>query len=163
MKICGIYKITNTITGDFYIGSSKDVKKRWREHKWPSTWNKYPNNQLYQDMQKYGVDKFEFEVIEEAEPGKLKETEQKFIETLNPTYNSNRANGFDFERYKEHKKEYQKSDKVKESHRKSSNKYNNQLCCFNGQTLTLCALITRFKRRGIINPTAEAKKYLLNK
>ena len=28
MKISGIYKITNTITGDFYIGSSKDVKKK---------------------------------------------------------------------------------------------------------------------------------------
>ena len=28
-KISGIYKITNIITGDFYIGSSKDVKKRW--------------------------------------------------------------------------------------------------------------------------------------
>ena len=27
-KICAIYKITNTITGDFYIGSSKDVKQR---------------------------------------------------------------------------------------------------------------------------------------
>ena len=28
MKISGIYKITNTITNDFYIGSSKDVKQR---------------------------------------------------------------------------------------------------------------------------------------
>lgn len=24
--ISGVYKITNTVTGDFYIGSSKDVK-----------------------------------------------------------------------------------------------------------------------------------------
>ena len=31
MKICAVYKITNTITGDFYIGSSKDVKKRCEE------------------------------------------------------------------------------------------------------------------------------------
>ena len=31
-KISGVYKITNTITGDFYIGSSKNVKKRWVEH-----------------------------------------------------------------------------------------------------------------------------------
>lgn len=27
MKICGVYKITNTVTNDFYIGSSKDVKE----------------------------------------------------------------------------------------------------------------------------------------
>ena len=26
-KISGVYKITNTITGDFYIGSSKNIKK----------------------------------------------------------------------------------------------------------------------------------------
>ena len=31
--ICAVYKIINTITGDFYIGSSKNVKKRWAEHK----------------------------------------------------------------------------------------------------------------------------------
>ena len=84
-KISGIYKITNTITGDFYIGSSKDVKRRWKEHKCQSTWKKCPNNPMYIDMQKYGVEKFDFEVIEEAEIGQLKEKEQKFIETLKPT------------------------------------------------------------------------------
>ena len=51
-KICGVYKITNVITGDFYIGSSKDVKHRWACHKCPSRWNRYPNSQMYQDMQK---------------------------------------------------------------------------------------------------------------
>ena len=25
-KICGVYKIENTVIGDFYIGSSKDVE-----------------------------------------------------------------------------------------------------------------------------------------
>ena len=84
-KISAVYKITNTITGDFYIGSSKDVKRRWKEHKCQSTWKKCPNNPMYIDMQKYGVEKFDFEVIEEAEIGQLKEKEQKFIETLKPT------------------------------------------------------------------------------
>ena len=158
MKICAVYKITNTITGDFYIGSSKDVKLRWRSHKWQSTWKKYPNKQLYLDMMKYGLDKFVFEILEEVELEQLKEAEQKFIETLKPTYNDRNANGWDFERKKEYNKEYQKSDKRKESLRK----YDNQLCCFNGETLTLCALYTRFMRRGIPHPTIEAKKYLIN-
>ena len=188
-KIIGVYKITNTITGDFYIGSSKDVKLRWESHKWPSTWKKHPNNQMYLDMQKYGVDKFEFEILEEVEEGSLKVTEQKFIELLNPTYNSNRANGWDFERYKEYQKsdkckeyqkeyqkeykksdkykeyqkEYQKSDKGKESHKKAANKYNNQLCFYNGQTLTLNALSKRFKSQGIDHPVLEAKKYIIKR
>ena len=150
MKICAVYKITNTITNDFYIGSSKDVKQRLVAHKCQSTWNKCPNNQIYLDMQKYGVENFEFQVIAEVEENKLKETEQKFIELLKPPYNNYNAKGIDIER-------------CKETHRKSNKKYNNQLCCYNGQTLTLNALSTRFRRMGIDHPTLEAKKYLFNK
>ena len=163
MKICGIYKITNTITGDFYIGSSKDVKERWTAHKCPSTWNKCPNNQMYLDMKKYGIDKFEFQVIEEVEAGKLKDAEQKFIELLKPTYNSIRANGWDIERYKKYMKEYNKTDKCKKYHKEYNKEYKNQLCCYNGEILTLNALSIRFLRKGISNPTQEAKKYLLVK
>ena len=166
MKISAVYKITNTITGDFYIGSSKDVKKRWTSHKWKSTWNKYPNKQMYQDFQKYGVDKFVFEILEEIEPDFLKEVEQQFIETLKPTYNDKNAKGLDIERQKEtHRKsnkEYFQSEKGKETHRKSSNKYQNQLCFYNGETLTLNTLRMRFSKAGIDHPTLEAKKYLLN-
>ena len=44
-KISAVYKITNKITGDFYIGSSKDVKIRWAHHKCKSTWKNNPNKQ----------------------------------------------------------------------------------------------------------------------
>ena len=155
--IYGVYKITNTITGDFYIGSSKDVKHRFAEHKCPSSWKKFPNNPLYLDMQRYGLNKFVFEILEEVEIEHLKETEQKFIETLQPTYNNRNANGLDIERYKDYQKEYNKSNKGKKSQRK----YLNQLCSYNGQTLTLNALKKRFWRMGFINPTLEAKKYLI--
>ena len=158
MKISGIYKITNTITRDFYIGSSKNIKQRWAFHKIPSMWKQCPNNPMYLDMQKYGVDNFVFEVLEVVEQDKLKVTEQQFIEKLQPTYNSNNAKGLNIERRKEYKKEYNKSDKRKEYHKE----YDNQLCCYNGETLTLCALRDRFKRRGIPHPQIEAKKYLLN-
>ena len=159
MKIIGIYKITNTATGDFYIGSSKNVKQRWARHKCPSRWNECPNNPMYQDMKNYGVDKFEFQVIAEVEAEKLKETEQHYIELLKPTYNNNRANGWDVERKKEWQKEYQKTDKCK----KYNKEYRNQLCCYNGEVLTRSALSTRFRRAGIPHPQMEAKKYLLNK
>ena len=161
-KICGIYRITNTITGDFYIGSSNNVKRRWTDHKCPSKWNYYPNNPLYQDFQKYGIDKFELEILAEVEEGSLKEKEQQFIETLKPTYNDRNANGWDIERNKESNKEYRKSEKGKEARRKANKKYKSQLCCYNGETLTLHALSQRFERRGIDHPTQEAKKYLLH-
>ena len=171
MKTSGVYKITNTVTGDFYIGSSKGVKERWKNHKCPSALKNRPNNPMYQDFQKYGVEKFDFEILAEVEAEQLKETEQKFIETLKPTYNSNNAKGLDFERHKEYMKEYEKSDKCKkyrkEYHKKSDKykkyqkEYNNQLCSYNGEILTLRALYLRFYKAGIEYPTKEAKKYLL--
>lgn len=203
-KISAVYKIINTITGDFYIGSSKNVKQRWAVHKCKSKWNEQPNNPMYLDMQKYGLGKFVFEILAEAEADSLKEAEQKFIETLKPTYNNRNANGLNVEKKKEYNKEYQKeyrktdkykeyekSDKRKESHkeyqkeyqksekfkeyqkeyyksdkgketsRKASNKYNNQLCSYNGEILTLGTLSKRFARAGIPHPVIEAKKYLV--
>ena len=180
MKISAVYKISNVITGDFYIGSSKDVKERWTNHKCPSYWNRYSNNPMYLDMQKYGVDKFEFEVLEEVEESFLKEREQKFIELLKPAYNSNNAKGLDIERQKEYqkeyKKEYQKTDKYKkyqkeyqkeyqktDKRKKYQKQYGNQLCYYNGETITLNALSKRFRRKGISNPTQEAKKYIIKR
>ena len=148
-KISGIYKITNTITGDFYIGSSKNVKSRWIDHKKPSILKQHPNNPMYLDIKKYGTDKFVFEILAEVEEGSLKETEQEFIEKMHPTYNSNRANGWDCERYKKYQKEFYKE-------------YNNQLCFYNGENLTLRALSTRFQKAGIPHPQIEAKKYLVS-
>ena len=173
-KISAVYKITNTITGDFYIGSSKNVKNRLAAHKCKSIWDRYPNNPLYLDMQKYGTNKFVFEILTEVEEDSLKEKEQQFIQTLNPTYNQMNAKGLDIERLKEYHKQYNKSDKFKEyqkEYRKSDKRkkykkqydkqYYNQLCCYNGETLTLNALRQRFKSQGIDQPIAEAKKYLI--
>ena len=142
--ISGIYKIINTVTGDFYIGSSKNVNRRWACHKCLSTWNECPNNPMYIDMQKYGVDKFAFEILEEVEIESLKETEQKFIEKMHPTYNSNNSNGLDFERKNKYNKEYY-----------------SQFCYYNGEVITLAALKMRFKRAGVEHPVKEAKNYLL--
>ena len=147
-KISAVYKITNTVTGDFYIGSSKDIKRRWAEHKRLSVWKKCANNQLYKDMKKYGVDKFSLEILEEVESEQLKEIEQQFIGTLKPTYNNYNAKGLNVKRHIE-------------AHRKASNNYENQLCCYNNEVLTLSALSMRFIKAGIEHPTLEAKKYLM--
>lgn len=161
MEISAVYKITNVITNDFYIGSSKNVKKRWANHKCKSTWKINSNKQLYKDMEKYGVDSFELQILAEVEIEKLKETEQQFIEKLKPTYNNIRANGWDVERYKEWQEEYRKTDKSKEYQKQYQLEYENQLCLYNGETLTLSTLRSRFRKQGIPHPVIEAKKYLI--
>ena len=165
MKISGVYKITNTVTGDFYIGSSKDVKKRWTAHKSPSRWNENPNNLMYHDMKRYGLDYFVFEILANVESEQLKETEQQFIETLKPTYNSYKANGIDSEkRRKTHNKairKYRQTEKGKKHTKEYNKNYCNQICSYNGEILTLDKLRYRFTKAGIEHPTIEAKKYLL--
>lgn len=152
-KISAVYKIVNTVTGDIYVGSSKNVMKRWANHKCPPKWNEHPNNPLYLDMRKYGVDKFRFQILAPVMPEYLTQVEQEFIDLLHPTYNNNNANGQNVERYKK----WHQSEKGKEAYRK----YHSQLCSYNGETLTLNTLSARFRKVGIEHPTIEAKKYLL--
>lgn len=173
-KISAVYKITNTATGDFYIGSSKDVKLRWMQHKRQSVWKKCVNNQMYLDMKRYGIDKFEMQILAEVEIEQLKEEEQQFIEKLQPTYNNNNAKGWNTERYDEYQKEYyQQNRKIRNEYQKEyyqqnrkirneyQKEYNNQICSYNGETITLNALRMRFVKAGISHPAQEAKKYLI--
>lgn len=178
-KISAVYKVVNTVTGDFYIGSSVDVKRRWSEHKVLSTWKRCPNNLLYQDMQKYGLDKFEFLILSPVEPERLRQAEQELIETMKPTYNNNHVIGINVEKRREYDKNYTCSDKRREYNKKyyhsekrheymrsekykeARRKYNNKLCLYNGETLTINALANRLRRDGIPHSTLEAKKYLI--
>ena len=164
-KVSAVYKIVNTVTGDSYIGSSNDVYRRWADHKYPSTRERFPNSQLYKDMKTYGVDKFRFQILCPVMEECLTQVEQELIEMLNPTYNDKNAKGWNVERRKETnmkaRKKYQHSEKGKEVNRKYQKKYYNQLCEYNGETLTLNALSARFRRAGIKHPTQEAKKYLI--
>ena len=157
----GVYKITNNITGDFYIGSSKNIEKRWASHRSPAAQKQQPNSKLYKAMASYGLDNFTIEVIEETD--NLKEREQYYIEQLKPSYNNNRAKGFDTERRKEAyrrcSKEWHKSHRSE--HLTKINEHNNRLCFYEGETLTLAALSMRLCRQGIPHSTLEAKKYLL--
>ena len=168
MKISGVYKITNNITGDFYIGSSQNIKHRWTDHKSPSMWKLHPNSKLYKDMAEFGLDNFIFEVLEET--ADLKEKEQYYIEHLKPSYNNYRAKGFDTERFKEWKKTNRDRHlaKMKAYHQAHRNEclakskvYCSRLCFYEGETLTLGALSKRFSQQGIVHPYKEAKKYLL--
>ncbi len=57
-----IYKITNLINGKCYIGQSSDVKRRFSEHK-AKGYGQY-NSKLYYAFDKYGIENFNFEIIE---------------------------------------------------------------------------------------------------
>lgn len=78
--VIGIYKITNTQNGMCYIGQSKNIKERWREHIKKGVGADTPNkNKLYPSLKSIGIENFTFEIIEECEAELLNEKEKFWI------------------------------------------------------------------------------------
>ena len=83
----GVYKIANTITGDFYIGSAVDLRRRWSEHRSALVNNRHCNAHLQNSWNKHGAEAFTFEVVELCEREWAVEREQLCMDLLKPTYN----------------------------------------------------------------------------
>ena len=112
MSVSCVYKIysKNEKLKAFYIGSSFDIVKRMRKHK-SDVNNKMSvcyNYPLYQYIRTHGgTDNFVVELLEHFDDDKLswselKKKEQSWIDTLKPSFNSNRAynNLEDHQRYR---------------------------------------------------------------
>lgn len=80
-KVCGIYKITNILTKECYIGQSVNIKDRFSEHikSGVGATESSVTNKLYQAMQKYGIQNFAFELIEVCPSSELNTKEKYFI------------------------------------------------------------------------------------
>lgn len=70
----GIYKIQNLLTGEIYIGQSKDIEQRYKEHIY--------HNDLYIDqvISEIGKEFFSFEVVELCSVEQLDSREEYYIE-----------------------------------------------------------------------------------
>ena len=78
--VCGIYKITDLTTEQYYIGQSVDCGKRWADHiKAGLGIDNNGTNKLYKAMQAHGVENFTFELLESCERKLLDEKEKFFI------------------------------------------------------------------------------------
>lgn len=81
-EVCGIYKITDQLTQECYVGQSKSIKKRWTDHikcglgAMPAS----NANQLYAAMRRDGVWNFSFELLESCSPEDLDAKERQFID-----------------------------------------------------------------------------------
>ena len=78
----GIYKIECLVNGKVYIGQSIDLDSRLNGHRTGEH-----NDCLREDMKKYGLENFIFDILEEVARERLTEREQFFMdfyESLNP-------------------------------------------------------------------------------
>ena len=69
----GIYKITNLVNGKVYIGASKNVEKRWNEHK------RSVKSPIHSDLEALGEENFKFEVLLECPEDMLCQWERDMI------------------------------------------------------------------------------------
>ena len=94
--VTGIYKITNQIDNMSYIGQSKDIATRWKDHcKCGCGIDTPAGNKLYTAMEECGLWNFSFELLEECNAEDLNEKERNYIDiydTKNNGYNSTVGN-----------------------------------------------------------------------
>ena len=74
----GIYKITNKLNGKVYIGQSRDIDARWRQHI-----NAKDNYAIHNAIKKYGKENFSFEVLLECPADMLDVWERDMIALYN--------------------------------------------------------------------------------
>jgi group I intron endonuclease len=82
MKVSGIYVIENMLNGKMYVGSSKDIYARLREHKSKLRLKKHVNSKLQNAFSKYGEECFYFYTLAEVPIDDLLAVEQYFIDWL---------------------------------------------------------------------------------
>ena len=94
-KVCGIYKITYTKTGEAYIGKTTDIQTRWQNHiKTTIGLDGCAHSTFHTRMEKDGFWNYTFEILEEVEKEKLGEREKYWIKFYNTTaYGLNQKEG----------------------------------------------------------------------
>lgn len=92
-----IYKITNQVNGKMYIGKTEylDPLKRWKRHLEDYKKQKIGHRPLYYAMRKYGIENFEFQVIDQTDNSDvLCELEQHYIKEYRTYINFEDSNGY---------------------------------------------------------------------
>lgn len=87
LKLTGIYKIRNIISGKCYVGQAFSIYSRWSVHRHLLRKGQHHSKHLQSAFLKHGEGAFIFEIIELAETDALTQREQHWMDVLRPAYN----------------------------------------------------------------------------
>ena len=76
----GIYAIRNSLNGKMYIGSSKNIKSRWKSHKSDLRRGIHINIYLQNAWNKNGKECFDFIILEKCSPKETLHLEQLYLD-----------------------------------------------------------------------------------
>lgn len=89
----GVYRIVRVATGDCYVGSTNNLRRRRNEHvRWLKA-GKHHSAHLQHAWNLYGETAFLFEVLEQCSADVRSQREQHHLDTLKSTYNILREAG----------------------------------------------------------------------
>ena len=90
-----IYKITNQLNNKCYIGKTlKSIAERWKDHITDYNRPHYEKRPLYDAMNKYGINNFFVEQIEECDDSLISEREVYWIKYYNSYVGFENSNGY---------------------------------------------------------------------
>lgn len=90
--LCGIYCIENVTNNKKYIGFSRDIKRRWNEHKSDLRNNHHINTYLQAAWNIYGEESFRFSILELCSPLDLGDKECYYIKKYHTLSHENGYN-----------------------------------------------------------------------
>lgn len=79
--------IVNLVNNKFYVGSSNDIYRRWREHRTRLNCQRHDNPYLSKAWTKYGQRSFKFILVEQCNVKDLIDIEQWYLDNLICEYN----------------------------------------------------------------------------
>jgi hypothetical protein len=82
----GVYRWTNLLNGKFYIGSSVNLSKRFRDYysiRFLEKEIKKNNSIIYRSLFKHGYSSFSLEILEYCDKSEIISREQYYIDQLN--------------------------------------------------------------------------------
>ena len=144
-----IYVITNKINKKQYVGQTcQSIHRRWQMHQHDARYKQNQTRPICRALNKYGVDNFIINKLEECDEKDLNEREQYWIQKLD-TYNNgyNATLGGDSRRYYDYEAI---ANKMKEL--KSSKKVQNYFNCSKNTVRTAC------KELNVLIPSVQEQQ-----
>lgn len=93
-----IYCITNIVNGKMYVGQTYDYEYRWARHKKDYKYSYNDSIILYRAFRKYGLENFDFKVVEECDDSIMSDKEMYWIAKLNTFVKDTHSNGYNMTR-----------------------------------------------------------------
>ena len=93
LSVPGIYVIFRRGTEDCYVGQSVNIRNRWKTHRQDFKNHRHASRYMQRVFNKYGLDVFEFQLLETCSVNQLTDREAFWIEKLKPKYNACPAAG----------------------------------------------------------------------